>query len=235
MHTVIKRYKQKLERLNRYSVFNLSRVGKKIIDNQSNEIICAPVKYSYDFCNYVIYNTFTDEHYVHITREYKSRKALTLYFYSINNFKNSIILQESRTKHIYSPVASSNEILQTDVSVVFPVLNKLLKFNYKLPYRLYSIDSYITNYIGTVFTIVFNMYDEDYAIYAPITDTMRKIYPSTAIKLTYKNLLAYYVKDHKYVTLMNFFNDDIYLQVKYNYWDYVFKRYKEYALFDILI
>jgi hypothetical protein len=237
MHTIIKRYKQKLERLNRYSVKNLYSTDE-IIDKQTNSIIYTSLNsFSASKC-YIIYNTFTDEHYMHITQtiwDQSNNRSKVMHFYPIQNFKKHITLPESRMDNIYSPIDNVGGIMQTNVSIVFPILDKLVKFNYKLPYRLYSIDSYKPNYIGTVFIVVFNLYDEDYDIYASITDTIRKSYPETSFRLTHANLFGNYIKDYTNVTILNFFNNTIYLQLTYNYWKNMFRHYKEHVLFDILI
>ena len=240
MHTVIKHYKQKLERLNRYSVKSLYS-AEEIIDKQTNKIIHTSIKTPHISECCIIYNTFTDEHYIHIMQSIRNRsnnKSQILHFYPIYNFKKQIILPESRIDNIYSPVASIDSIFQTNVSTVFPILNKLIKLNYQLPHRLYSINSFKPNYIGTVFIIVFHLFDGNYDIYAPITDTIRKLYPDTSIRLTHAKFFCNYVKEYtnnNIVTLVNFFDNTIYLQVSYKYWYNVFRYYKEKALFDILI
>ncbi|MGC8735139.1 MAG: hypothetical protein ACP5RD_09000, partial [bacterium] len=165
-----------------------------------------------DFCCHIIYNTFTDEHYVHIIQgnsELFDEQPRILYFYPIYDFKKCITIHESKSRKIYSPFKSPNNLLQGNISVVFPILNMLIKINYQLPYDLYSIDSYKTNYIGTIFIIVFNLFMKNYNIYAPIIDTMRKIYPNSSIRLTSSNLFGNYVNEYtknSIVTLMNFFN-----------------------------
>ena len=243
MHTVIKRYKQKLERLNRYSILNSNINNNQIIDRQTNKIIHVPVKNlnKADFCCHIIYNTFTDEHYAHIIQgnsELFDEQPRILYFYPICDFKKCITIRESKSRRLYSPFKSPNKLLQANISVVFPILNKLIKINYQLPYELYSIDSYKANYIGTIFIIVFNLFMKNYNIYAPIIDTMRKTYPNSSIRLTSSNLFGNYVNEYaknNNVTLMNFFNDTLYLQVAYNYWKSAFMYYEEKPLFNILI
>ncbi len=184
MYTTIKNFKAKFDIINRYKVIENTN-DITLLDNQLNQ----EFKLSFidpDVYDCVIfYNYLTNEYYllamkyILLNRKQENDVAKKivreLTFYSIPNFTNNITIMESRKKHIYSPLFSPSHVNAKHISIVYPVLNYLVKFNYTFKYNIHQFK---TQYIGTLplLKITFQMKKKYIALYKNLFNTFEKTY-----------------------------------------------------------
>jgi hypothetical protein len=163
------------------------------------------------------------------------------------NLKNIGTIYESRSKHIYSPTYSSYFIEQNKFSVVFPVLNKIIKINYELQYPIFVIEPTEFNYIGTIFMLYLRIYQPGNKnssiflsrhkyLHITLTNNFEKLYDYSSYKSYVLNrLLEIYCSNNGNLTIKNLFNDNIYFQTNHKYWKSVINHYRTFFIYRVLI
>jgi hypothetical protein len=220
MHTTIKNFKTKFDIINRYKVIENSN-NITLIDKQLNkEFTLQNIDPDIYDC-VTFYNYLTDEYYllamkyILLNRKQENDDAKKivkeLTFHSIPNFANNITIMESRKKHIYSPLFSPSYVNAKHVSIVYPVLNYLVKLNYTFKYNIHEFK---TQYISTLplLKITFQMKKKYIALYKNLFNTFEKEYKLLTMDFT-DDIFIVQFKHSRAEILMDVIYSEPYLQL----------------------
>jgi len=220
MQTTIKNFKTKINNIYRYKIIK-DKDEISLLDTKFNQKIKLPfINPDINYCD-VLYNNFTDEHYLfakemavlineYIRNIYK-QSVSKITFYNIPNFEDNITFTESRKMHIYSPLNSSHYINSKQVSVVFPVLNYLVKFDYNSKYKIYNVT---TRYIGTIPLLRFTFQWKNAELFKDLLNTFERLYKWGHLYI-HDNVLGLHRTDIQYINLINILDNKLYLQMHY--------------------